>query len=692
MAYSRVVLIGPGGVGKSSLLHGLMNEPLPLLADSTQFAETLLLRPSQQLWLKHTDSEDNFWCPVTDSDEVKELAGLVVSVAKSQPGVTKMLEDLKEAVATKAFAKSVPANSPCNISRQDVVFEPFYQELPSQKIVQDVFNEVEKVLKENPDLKPPKSEIFLRVWDCGGQPVYLDMMASFLTSRAMYLLLYDASRKLHDKCLTLCHKDGKVIKAEHSLLSTLELLSQWMAMIDTTLSHRRSSLPAITQNEAVAIPKFPRIIPVGTHGDLTPSDKEEIIHVIEAECGNKPFTHLLQKGVIVDNTTAGKAQEDPGFKYIRKEVRDLTYRHLEVPTPVAWVLFRRVLQKILGTASRSCPVVTYAQAAAIGEACGIPKEVFPSVLNFYHELTIFLHYASIPSLAHYVFAIPQWLAKQLALLLALEGFESTDNRMLWASFRKKGILTQSLYEAVWKESNVNPKSLIDLLEHFLLLSPIDPPPEVCAIKGMKYFVPSVLPYQSADQVESGIAPSLRSTSLHLTFSTQYVPPGYFCRLITALNSRGCRVSFDGGVYRNQVSFSYAHIDSVTVTELVTSIKIDATRKNIRKPHHHMFSVSCQNFLKLMKSCSLKVEEWIPGIEMQGSFPCSMCSAKGKEHFIRIPANPTIASDFKCGASTISLSEEQKLWLPPEMVLALHVARFACSHFPFFCRLLVVTSL
>ena len=80
-------------------------------------------------------------------------------------------------------------------------------------------------------------------------------------------------------------------------------------------------------------------------------------------------------------------------------------KDLAVETPVTWVLFRKVLLKV----AKGNPIVLYEQAVAVGQACGIADDAVPSVLHFYHELAVFLHYTQIESLSNKVIADPQWL-------------------------------------------------------------------------------------------------------------------------------------------------------------------------------------------------------------------------------------------------------------------------------------------
>ena len=228
-------------------------------------------------------------------------------------------------------------------------------------------------------------------------------------------------------------------------------------MLDTSGSH---------------ILKFPRIIPIGTHGDDR-DVKSRKDNNLRSLFESKKFAHLLRKAVVIDNTTAGAGEnEDPGYQYIRREVHDLASKELAVPTPVAWVLFRKVFQELVKT-SKS-PLVSHAVASDIANACYIPKDSVSSMLKFYHDLAVFLHYDQIPSLKDKVIADPQWLVKEIAKVLALEGFESVQAPALWKPLRENGILLQGLYEEVWRDSELPPQSIVDLLVFFKIAAQIDP--------------------------------------------------------------------------------------------------------------------------------------------------------------------------------------------------------------------------
>ena len=654
-AYARVMCIGPGGIGKSSLLRSLMNLPLKAeSASSTQLADTVTVKPVSSQWL---NGDGTFWREVTDNDELMELVGLVqLVVVKAHAGEvesSQYIEMMKEKLLRRKRYL---------IPRDDSI------ESVQREIVRDILTRAIQIAKSNPNVQAPLVEVLLCSWDCGGQAVFLDILPAFLTPRTVFLSVYDARRKLTDPCLIQSFKDGKVIAQQYHNATTLELLLEWMASIYAMLG--------ISKSDAV-IPKFPRIIPVGTHGDDpdVKARKEEIISNLTFEYQNKAFAHLVKKGVIVDNTTAGKSEnEDPGFEYIRRQVHDLASNELAVATPVAWVLFRRVFQKVVK--SSESPIVSLKLAKEVALACNNPEESIPSMLQFYHDLSVFFHYTAVPSLKDHVIADPQWLVNEIAKLLAPKGFEEVDMPALWKPLRERGILVQPLYEEVWKDSELSSQALIDLLVHFKIAAPILQKEYV--YPGKEYYVPCVLPILRSEAATStslqiavsGTAVIKQAAPLHLLFNTHHVPPGYFSRLAIALSSDSkCHVLLRHESYCNRVSILYGEperrINQITLTKKEFSVRIDFVRIQPRQSLDPSFASTCRDVMKIIQNNSQSVLEWFPGIHSRMGFVCDECPNEddGKQHFVDIfPDTSTssllICSELKC----FTMTTEHQYWL------------------------------
>ena len=679
MAYTRVMMIGAGGVGKSSFLRGLMNLSLDQDAETTIFADTKTVKP--QFWAKAEASADSYWAEVTDQDEIQELARLIQLVVQVKSGgstpirAANVLSTMAEAIATQMFYPLGFIPHKVTTTHDDYVSNI------KGGVVQNVLQQALEYTQRNPHV--PQSEVLMHVWDCGGQPVFLDVLPAFLTSRTMFLLFFDARRDLLSKCETLTHKQGRVVETKEESFTVLQLLMQWMACIHVTLStqnvaagssisaaynNHKSNFPSSSYNQEIPPHentggKFPRIIPVGTHGDnlAVKGRKSEILDTLKSHCEDKAFAHLLLAGIIVDNTTAGKQTEDPGFAYVRKKVHKFTTNSLAIPTPVAWVLFRKVLQKV----AKDSPIIPYEQAVAVGQACGITEDVVPSVLHFYHELAVFLHYTQIKSLSRYIIANPQWLIRQFGKLLTPKELrQEVSNQALWKPLQEKGILVQPLYEEVWGDSHLKAQSLADLMEHFCLAALIDPQTKATSFPGLEYFIPSVL-RSSSPSADSTTEFVKNSSPLHLTFSTQYVPPGFFTRLATlVLKESNCHLLFARGVFCNKLTFVYGKVDQIdefTIFEHSSSVELTVVRTLDRQPHIPTFGNVCHDIMKLIKTCSATVCQWLPLIKVDTALCCERCP--GQAHFISIPDGATAHSILRCQCNhNSSLTKEQQSWM------------------------------
>ena len=130
------MFLGPAAVGKTSLRHGLMNEPLPDKANSTVLAHT---RPVKYYWVKSGGHSVCYWAEVSEEDEISENLQLFHQYRTS-------LTD-EEKYSSESFHKVVHSE----VTAHEAVI--MSRLMSSEKIKDD--------------------EVLFHLWDCGGQPVLL---------------------------------------------------------------------------------------------------------------------------------------------------------------------------------------------------------------------------------------------------------------------------------------------------------------------------------------------------------------------------------------------------------------------------------------------------------------------------------------------------------------------------------------
>ena len=703
VAYARVMFLGPGGSGKSSLLDGLMDQPLRL-AESTALADILNITNH---WVEAADAAEDAWRLMEEKDEVQELASLCHLAVKDK------IERPQGAAAgvnapvhtASASSSDQDAQKAAHIQKDvtgSVVYVAWKMQQKQKKLQQrqeekfglsllDVEQEQQQLEHTPPSTGP---EVMMRVWDCGGQPVFLDILSAFLTSRTMFLLLFDASQPLNTKCQETWNHEGQTYHCKEHNITFLQLMVQWMRLIhaslmaknemgtaanNTTHSEATQSEATTDRRQPITLPPCPRIMIVGTRGDSVSSEKaQKVLKEVESSCNERAFQDLVIDKLIIDNTTAGQGRkEDPGYRRIRKKIHEFTHS-LTAPTPLAWVSFRKVVQK----AAADSPVLSYEQVTTIAEACGIDKSKVPSVLHFYHQLGVYLHYKNIELLSSTIIAEPRWLIKQLCKLLMPEWYcpRKVNLATLWKWLEGKGILLEPLYQDLWGDCGLTggAQALVDLLEHFDLARKIDNssvPREMQWYEGCKYFVPCMLKArlqegqnQEADKMtDQPQQPIREAATLHLTFNTGYIPPGFFVRLAVQMTkSEKCTPIFKKSVYRDSITFRYGEVDRVTVTESksLVSVHVDFTRVDKRTHLISRFADSCVSFRSELHTMCTEVLSWLPSIELDFAFGCS-CILDAGECFAVVGNKVNRSSKMSCRQDRVyQMDLEHKYWLPP----------------------------
>ena len=588
VAYGRVMLLGPSGVGKTSLLRGLKNEQFIQRGTSTQVAD---VRHIHQFWAEGCDERE--WKEVGEQDELDEMAKLLAAGSHDSRSAEQIISSVKSVKALYSSSHLEAANPEITADTSPSQAEEI------EKYLQNAIEHAQHLTPEDVcDLKPAP---FLHIWDCGGQQVFLEVLPAFLTPRTMFLTLFDASKSFDETFHSIQLRCGEKIVEEDVGITIHHLVNTWMSMIHTHLSRKV---------EGVFL-DYPRVSLVGTHGDQLIGD-----HKCQ-ECQKmmnqmKSKFELIQGTYIVDNTTAGKGKEgeDPNYAKLRQEIHDFTAKSLAVSTPVSWVLYRKIMQMFI-KASKN--IISYSEAKAIAIACKIADEDVPKALAFYHDLGVILYYPKVADLKDKVILSPKWFVECLGKVLSLEGNEKYNVPVMWKLFREKGILIQSLYGAVWRnnEGGIDPQSMMELLVHLHLAAEVKtqqyPDRDV-----LQYFVPCILKNFVGDLHTPTIKMQLISSPVHVKFNTAFVPPGYFTRFSTTVASyEAFTLDFEYGIFRNRVSFLFGDramkYDHVTFTELPNAIQVDIGRNAPDTDEYPSFSKSCQNLLKIMKLSCKEVE-------------------------------------------------------------------------------------
>jgi len=280
----------------------------------------------------------------------------------------------------------------------------------------------------------------------------------------------------------------------------------------------------------------------------------------------------------------------------------------------------------------------------------------------------FFHYSDIPSLETKVIANPHWLIKTIGSLLSLEGLQPTVGKpLMWSILRKYGILVEGLVEAVLKKQKyLSASEITALLQSFLIIAEMNTHSEKHKFIGKEYFVPSML--KPGEVLHTSKVCDYSADPLYLTFSTKYLPPGFFTRFAAHLSQNPLfGIIFTEKMSCNKIRFMYGiandRKDEVSVTQNVENVKIDIIRlsptiRPSKKSSLSDFQQSCEKLLDIFKNTSEKVLKWLPNnIEMKIAFQCHNCPIK-ESHLAEIP------QFLKSG--TVIFCQKQQQFIPTEL--------------------------
>ena len=190
-----------------------------------------------------------------------------------------------------------------------------------------------KSLNLQNDTTPVERHMTLDLWDFAGQHLYYASYPVFLSTRAVYMLVYNLSKGLKETAQP-CFRQGvhDILLDNPNKENNLENLLSWLESLSSICSLKPDVSERTTELED--LPYFrPPVFIVGTHVDEPHQDIKEMELQIKREISGKDYErHVIRPFFSVDNT---QGSSDEGVAALQKRIIEVLkqepYMGEEVP-------------------------------------------------------------------------------------------------------------------------------------------------------------------------------------------------------------------------------------------------------------------------------------------------------------------------------------------------------------------------
>ncbi|KAL3888926.1 hypothetical protein ACJMK2_001286, partial [Sinanodonta woodiana] len=300
----------------------------------------------------------------------------------------------------------------------------------------DTVIEILHLVNENSVKLEKDTEEFaaLALWDFAGQYVFYTTHQTFLTRRAIYLLVVDLSQQVTDLVDDECYLDAEGIK----LCKVHELAEIWLNSIHSCAPSSRSGIPPV--------------ILVGTHVDKIPEKSrqkviDEYFMKIRQMLKDKPIVFHLMDNIAIDNT-----QCDPRLGDLKRRIFELAEKqpHWGEEKPARWLPLE---QAIMTMKASGVKVASFSVIEEINRSSSIKiedREELEVFLTFQHDIGTILYF-NVKGLNDMVVLDPQLMIDALKSLITDHRFIQQNPTVTkeWYAFNDKGKLTHELIDAIW---------------------------------------------------------------------------------------------------------------------------------------------------------------------------------------------------------------------------------------------------
>ncbi|KAL3887644.1 hypothetical protein ACJMK2_000040 [Sinanodonta woodiana] len=532
----RVMVVGQFGVGKTTLIKRLLGQPVDISErNSTEGIDV------HKHCCKISLDKGEWIEPVDDSDQLYILHRLnkLLSVQHQKPdisqehniGETIHQREIVEVIYQREITSDIDANYSKHLDKETgTVAVPLSDDKSSNsEKMKDAMMEILCLVNENADklVKDIEKYAALSIWDFAGQYAFYTTHQTFLTSRAIYLLVIDLSQHVNDLIQDdKCFLDSEGIK----LQKVLDLIQIWMNSIHSSVASPEAIVPVIL---------------VGTHVDkLSEESRKEAIDKyfikLRYMLGEKPIIRHLVDDIAIDNT-----QPDPMLEELKKRIFEVSKQQPRwgEETPARWLPLEQAIMTLKASGTKIVELSLIEEINMSGSVKIEDRDELELFLKFHHEMGTILYF-SVEELRKKIILEPQWIIDALKSLITAETF-IRQNPAITSKFRefvKTGKLTHELIDIIWSKEN-NPE-FHDNKDHILRLMEqlnIIATPRIFSEEGQvtkeeNYFLaPCMLQEKTPEEIISPKPNAQMESSpvLCYVFTGNFLPSAIFHRLLAA---------------------------------------------------------------------------------------------------------------------------------------------------------------
>ena len=171
---------------------------------------------------------------------------------------------------------------------------------PSEEIKERAVQLIKEIQGE--DFEAEESVVSIEMWDFAGQHLYYSSHPVFLSSRALYILVCNLSKSLHDIAKPCVRQGSRNVDLKNPNGETnLENLLSWLSTVHSVVQMRKETC----DDEVKEVPHYlpPPVIIVGTHADKPFEDIETTKTEIQNAIAGKDYEgHVVRPIFSIDNT------------------------------------------------------------------------------------------------------------------------------------------------------------------------------------------------------------------------------------------------------------------------------------------------------------------------------------------------------------------------------------------------------